>query len=179
VIEVLAAFLRDELAEDAVAGFVYGSVAHGRAGPGSDIDFFVVTRRPLAPARRDAVGRSFAALQRSLGFTPDPQHPVELFSDVECRAALDGSVLDRALAGIAETGSLDPVVAEHDDVEVLRALLDRRVVVLPNPRLELLTERAAALAARPAVSRSRLLRALGLSDPDGRGGARRGLALIV
>lgn len=160
----LTAFLVDQLGEDLVAAFVYGSVAAGRAGPDSDIDCFVLTRRDLPADRRRQLDLDFSQLQRELGYSPDPEYPIEVFSRLACSMLLASDALACVLRE-ASTGWLNPEAVVSDEVEVLRALLDRRLVLQPAAALDDLTDRARALvAAQPDAAVAAL--ALGLV-PDG------------
>src|SRR5258708_20631937 len=81
-------FLEEQLGDELAATFIYGSVASGRAHPGSDIDCFVITVRELTSDHRGRTAMRFAELQRNLGFTPDPDYPVEIFSIPPCDSLL-------------------------------------------------------------------------------------------
>lgn len=159
----IASFLESRLGPMLTAAFVYGSVASDRAGPNSDIDCFVVTGRPLSPEQRQLVSTEFATLQRSLGYVPDPGYPIELFPVSACLAALESETLRHAIAD-AVGGHLDSAVATSDEVEVLRALLDRRVVIRSSPVLDELTARANTVLEHVAAHRARLIAALGLAQ---------------
>ncbi|MFL6076975.1 MAG: nucleotidyltransferase domain-containing protein [Mycobacteriales bacterium] len=160
----VASFLEEQLGDELAAAFIYGSVASGRARCGSDIDCFVITVRELASYRRHQVAVRFATLQRALGFSPDPEYPVEIFSIAACESVLAGAVMGRVLRDAALTRTIDPGLAESDDVEVLRALLDRRVVLRHAPVLDRLTSRTHALLDDHAVDRACLHQALGLTE---------------
>ncbi|WP_020216756.1 nucleotidyltransferase domain-containing protein [Salinispora cortesiana] len=153
--------LQEHLGTAVSAAFVYGSVATGRDGPGSDLDCFVLTRWDLDGPQRRRAQAGFAALQRALGFTPDCDYPVELFSTHACRAILEGSAL-AAIIARASTCGIAPHTAQSDETEVLRSLLDQRLVVTHSSCLDQLTEQARALVRRTAHDPSALLRALGL-----------------
>jgi hypothetical protein len=155
------AFLRSHVGDALVAAFVYGSAATGRAGPTSDIDCFILVHG-FSTELRERIAAPFAALQRSLGYTPDPEHPVEVFTVHQCRAALTGNLLRPLLAVAATTGQLAPAVAECDEVEILRALLDRRVVLQPATELDALTALAHDVAAAHGGWDYSVLRALRL-----------------
>ncbi|HEX8346922.1 MAG TPA: nucleotidyltransferase domain-containing protein [Actinoplanes sp.] len=143
-----------------ISAFVYGSVAAGRAGPGSDIDCFVITASDLDGPQHRRLDAGFAELQRTLGYTPDPDYPIEIFSVGACQAALRSSELDRMLTAAAVAGGMDRRMAESDEVEVLRALLDRRLVLRHAEVLDVLTTQAHALVQRHAS----WLHMLGLVD---------------
>lgn len=100
------------------AAFIYGSVARGTATAGSDIDVFVLLEHPLAPAAAVSVRTAFVELQLRLGYRPDLEYPVELFT---VEAASD------ALA------ALNP---DEDQREVRRALTDTKTVVIAGARLD-------------------------------------------
>jgi Nucleotidyltransferase domain len=160
-LDPIRCWLREHLGASVNAAFVYGSVAAGRHGPGSDLDCFVLTRGDLGGQDRDQAREGFAALQRTLGFTPDTAYPVELFSVESCRTILSGPVLAAVLEAAA-TRSIETRTAQSDDVEVLRALLDRRLPVQHSTCLDELTHQAWALVSRRARHEVDLLRALGL-----------------
>ncbi|MDQ7909100.1 nucleotidyltransferase domain-containing protein [Phytohabitans sp. ZYX-F-186] len=158
---VVAAFLDERLGVDLVAAFIYGSVAAGRAGPGSDLDCFVLIKKPLGTAQMKLVKAEFGILQSGLGYVSDPDYPIELFTVDACHAVLGSDLLNQVLSEAATTGNVDPQIAEHDHVEVLRALLDHRIVVRDAPALDLLTTLAHdVLNRRPAPGQLR--RTLGL-----------------
>jgi polymorphic toxin system nucleotidyltransferase-like protein len=144
----ITAFLADQLGDELVAAFVYGSVASGRRKPGSDIDCFVLTRDELTPQRRTQIASGFTELQLALGFTPDPDYPVEVFSVSRCEDLLSGHVLDQVLRSAAVTGVIDPALLEGDQVEVLRALVDSRLILRQAPALDHLTGLARAVLHR-------------------------------
>jgi hypothetical protein len=161
-LEPLRSLLKQQLGDALVAAFVYGSVAAGRAGPSSDIDCFVITADDLDGAHRRRVGMAFSSVQRALGFTPDPDYPIEVFSTEACRSILQGTDLDHMLMAAAVSGSMDRRIAESDEMEVLRALLDRRLVLRQAAVLDLLTVQAQALVRRYPIKPSPLLRVMGL-----------------
>jgi predicted nucleotidyltransferase len=162
-LDPLRRLLAEHLGDTLVSAFVYGSVAAGRAGPGSDIDCFVITADDLGEPQCRRLGAEFAELQRTLGFTPDPDYPIEIFSTAACEAILQSSELDRILAA-AVVGGMDSQTAESDEVEVLRALLDRRLVLRHAEVLEVLTTDAHTLVRRHTSEPVALLRVLGLVD---------------
>lgn len=159
----VTSFLDNQLGDTLVAAFIYGSVAAGRNHSESDIDCFVLTGSEVARDTRQHVGRGFAELQRQLGFTPDPDYPIEIFSVATCEFLLADTLLDTAIWGAAIAGTIDAVLAESDAVEVLRALLDRRLVIRPARELDQLTARAYVVLHRRPADVVRLRRALGLT----------------
>ena len=165
-LDPIRGFLVEHLGTTLSAAFVYGSVAAGRAGPTSDLDCFVITECDLDDARRLRIGSGFAALQRGLGFTPDPAYPIELFSVTLCRKILADPALESLLSS-AVTRGVDTHVGESDQVELLRALLDRRLVVRPAAVLNELTAQAWTLVHRATPEPAVVLQVLGLSDPPG------------
>jgi hypothetical protein len=160
-------WLQDHLGTALNAAFVYGSVAAGRNGPDSDLDCFVLTHRDLGVDERRQTAAAFAALQRRLGFNPDPAYPVELFSIEACRTALSDPVLGRILTDAA-TAAIEADIAQSDEMEVLRALLDRRLVVQHSTCLDALTAQARSLVRHTAPNETAWRRALGLHQA-GRG----------
>lgn len=164
-------FLTDTLGSSLVAAFVYGSVATGTARPGSDLDCFTLTARALPASTRSATGVSFSTLQRTLGYTPDPAYPIELFSARHCWTALRGPVVAEALRQARERGRLDLPLSGADEVEVLRALLGARLTVTSATALDRLTHAAHVLVepylGQPfakAGRRESLLAALGVKS---------------
>jgi hypothetical protein len=157
-------FLEEQLGDELAAAFIYGSVASGRTHPGSDIDCFVITVQELTPDRRHQTAVQFAELQRNLGFTPDPDYPVEIFSVAACESLLAGAVLDAALRDATLTGAIDPGLVESDSIEVLRALLDRRLVLRHGPVLDQLTSQAQELLDRHTADVPQPRRALKLTE---------------
>jgi hypothetical protein len=158
--------LQEHLGAAVSAAFVYGSVAARRNGPGSDLDCFVLTQRDLDREERQRTRTIWAAVQRDLGFTPDPAYPVELFSTEACHTILASSELDAILRDAAMSG-IEPDVAQSDAVEVLRALLDQRLVVLHSACLDVLTDEAWSLVQCQGRHQAALLRALGLNPEAG------------
>lgn len=164
--------VRDMLARlDGVEGaFVYGSVAHGTARPGSDVDLFVVTVTDLRPEARAHLHSAAEGLQRDLGYRPDPVHVVEAFSTARCVDALTGPLVLRATHMAADGRPIDQVTLDSDDLEILRALLDRRLVVRPSPVLDGLTDLAhrqvTAAARRLDVFDRHVLERIGLRSDD-------------
>lgn len=133
--------------------FVYGSVAHGTARPGSDIDLFVVTVADLGPEVRAHLRSAAEGLQRGLGYLPDPVHVVEVFSTARCVDALTGPLVLRATHMAADGRPIDRMTLDSDDLEILRALQDRRLTVRPSPVVDGLT----ALARRQVTAAARRL----------------------
>jgi len=127
-------------AEPVAAVFVYGSVAIGTDRVGSDVDTFVLLSEDVGERRR-GIRAEFARLQRRLGYTPDAEHPVELFTSADAAGALDDA--ERAI----RDGRLDRLTAEGDEREVLHALTDSRLLLLGGDSLDSLTARAERLAA--------------------------------
>jgi predicted nucleotidyltransferase len=163
-LDPLRSLLTEHLGAAFVA-FIYGSVAADRAGPSSDIDCFVITAGEIgAPQRRQLVAE-FAELQRALGFTPDLDYPIEIFSAEACHAILQSTALNHMLTA-AMAANLDRGAADSDDMEVLRALLDRRLVLRHAPVLDRLTTQARVVIRRCPAEPMALLRVLGLVDPQ-------------
>lgn len=159
----VTSFLDDQLGDELVAAFIYGSVAAGRNHSDSDIDCFVLVDREVPQETRQQVGCRFADLQRQLDFTPEPDYPIEIFSMARCETLLADPLLDIAIGSAAITGMMDPLLAESDAVEVLRALLDRRLVIRPARELDQLTARAYVVLDRRPADVVRLKRALRLT----------------
>jgi predicted nucleotidyltransferase len=101
-----------------VGAFIYGSVARDTATAASDIDIFVLLATDLPRSRLAAVRTAFIDLQRRLGYQPDPEYPVELFS------------VDRVRAAIAVEA------ADEDQREVRRALRDTKVMLVDSAQLQ-------------------------------------------
>jgi predicted nucleotidyltransferase len=107
------------LGDTPVAGaFVYGSVARGTATSASDIDVFVLLERPLNPTTTASLRKAFADLQLRLGYQPDLEYPVELFTIEAARHALVVHAPD------------------EDQREVRRALTDTKIVIVASTRLD-------------------------------------------
>lgn len=138
VVAAIDQLLTDESC-DVVAAFVYGSVATGQAGPSSDVDSCVLLAQPLSTAEALQLRTSFAQLQERLGYTADPDYPVELFTVQQVRAALVGPEVKRAMERACASEELGPDLAESDAVEMFRALLGARLTVRPSPQLDDLT----------------------------------------
>ncbi len=150
--------------------FVYGSVAHGTARRGSDVDLFVVTVTELGPQVRTHLRSAAEELQRGLGHRPDPVHVVEVFPTARCVDALNGPLVLRATHMAAEGRPIDRTTLDSDDLEILRALLDRRLTVRPSPVLDSLTDlarrRVTAAARRLDVFDRQVLQGVGLRFDD-------------
>jgi hypothetical protein len=153
------------LGSEVTAAFIYGSVARQRVHAASDVDCFILTSNDFPPSQRHYIRNEFVELQRTLGFTPDVDYPVELFSVAACRAALSGPTLNLILTEALVTGQVRRKFLESDDVEILRALLDRRLVLRHAPVLDALTRQARATLQRyPASGSQILLRAIGINS---------------
>jgi hypothetical protein len=148
----------DEFGSDVTAAFIYGSVAWQHIHQGSDIDCFIVTAGEVPAPLRQYIRAEFVELQRSLGFTPDIDYPVEVFSVAACRTALSGQTLALILAEALAAGRVRPDSVETDELEILRALLDKRLVLRPAPALDSLTTQAHAVLARYTASEMQTLR---------------------
>jgi predicted nucleotidyltransferase len=125
-----------------VAVFVYGSVAADIDHVGSDIDTFVLTQTEIADRCRLRIRADFHQLQQRLGYRPDPEFPVEVFSVAAVDAVLD--TLDNAITG----GTFAALPEDGDEREILRALTDTRWVLQPSADLDRLTTRAQHLTSR-------------------------------
>jgi len=166
LVSEVAAVLDEALGPRLEAAFVYGSVAARRATATSDVDCLVVTRDEVAGEVRAGVRERFLALQVRLGHTPDPQHPVELFSLQRCRDALASGAVQRALRDAA-AGVLAHELLDGDDLEVVRALVGDRITVRSSRALDQLSSGALhavreGLDGLPDGDRARACRALGL-----------------
>jgi predicted nucleotidyltransferase len=93
------------------AAFIYGSVAHGTAIPNSDIDVFVVLEHDLPGEQISELRSRFHDVQRCLGYMPDPQFPVEIFT----------------VAAIGD--ALAAVEPDEDQQEIRRALMDKKIML--------------------------------------------------
>ncbi|MEU1477197.1 nucleotidyltransferase domain-containing protein [Streptomyces sp. NPDC005760] len=166
VVSAIDQFLTDQSCE-AVAAFVYGSVATGQAGPTSDVDTFVLLAEPLPAVAVQQLRSGFAELQERLGYTPDAAYPVELFTVRQAHGALAGNEVGRAIHQACSQGKVNSDLAEADAVEVLRALLGARLTVRASAQLDELTVRATQVLTRHLRSAStpperEVLRALGI-----------------
>lgn len=148
------------------AAFIYGSVARGTAGPDSDIDALVMTRTTLPPEQLADLRRVLADLQRQLGYQPDADAPVEVFSVERCLCAVRGVLVLRAVYCAAIGREIDTMTLETDDLEILRAMLDARLPVVDSPLLDslsrLATEHVNAVAADHGVTIQELIARLWL-----------------
>lgn len=170
VVAAIDQLLTDQ-ARDAVAAFVYGSVATGQARPSSDVDACVLLAQPVSTATAQQLRASFVQLQERLGYTPDPDYPVELFTVQQIRAALLGHKVAHAIEQALAGEELEPELAEADEVEILRALLGSRLTVRASPQLDELTALANQVLAqqlhRASTTPSRqVLRVLGIRRID-------------
>jgi len=134
----IAGFLACQDDLEVLAALIYGSVATGRATPDSDIDCLVVVSEDPVPGVGDRVRAEFADLQRRLGYTPDPEYPIELFGMETCRTLLRSSTYDAAATGQrsrkpAAAGTLD------DAAELVHALTSPRIAIIDSPVLAELT----------------------------------------
>lgn len=169
----VAGFLHARLRGLLVAAFVYGSVATGRATAASDIDCFVMLRERLTRRSALPLRRGFAELQRRLGYTPDPEYPLELFTVGECYTATAGAAVACALDRYERTGVVEPAWRDCDDLEIVRALTGPRLPLAGEHVLVRLADRArgavtAALAARPHLDPGRAGAALNIRVVLGR-----------
>lgn len=148
------------------AAFVYGSVARGTATAASDVDLLVLTTAQVAPQVRVQLRQSTHKLQLQLGYQPDPEHTVEVFAVPACVDALTGPLVLRAVQQAATSREIDRLTLDSDDLEILRALLDRHLIVLDSPLLEglvgLARNRVDATCRRLAVQPDRVLAGIGL-----------------
>ncbi|MGH3468286.1 MAG: nucleotidyltransferase domain-containing protein [Thermocrispum sp.] len=138
------------LGERVEAVFVYGSVAAGAATPHSDIDTFVISRVELPHQAAVEFRAECIRLQVELGYKPDLEYPVEIFSVRGCVDALHEVLTLRALTTAARGEVLDAMTHSSDCLEVLRALLYPRLVVIDSPVLDSLTRLAAGRVDRTA-----------------------------
>jgi predicted nucleotidyltransferase len=130
VAERVRMVLEECLGDNLEAAFVYGSVARGTATMSSDLDTFVITCTELDGAQRKSLRSLSVRLQRQLGYQPDEQYPIEIFSMRQCEQALRGPLVTRAIYSAAcGNYSIDTMTLEHDDLEVLRALLDTKLLI--------------------------------------------------
>lgn len=156
---------------DGIEGaFVYGSVARGTAHRGSDIDLFVVTVAALAPPARTCLHSAAEQLQRVLGYRPDPVHVVEIFPAARCADALTGPLVLRATHMAAGGRAVDRITLDSDDLEILRALQDQRLVARSSPVVDGLTALArhqvTTAAHRLGASDQQVLAGIGLPSHD-------------
>lgn len=152
----------------AVAAFVYGSVATGQAGPTSDIDTFVLIAQPLPAVAVQQLRSGFVDLQERLGYRPDVNFPIELFTVHQSQSALAGSEVKQAIQLACSSGTVSSDLLDSDGVEVLRALLGTRLTVRASAQLDELTAYANQILAhrlssgRSAPPEQEVLRALGI-----------------
>ncbi len=139
VTSAVGALLDELLGDQFEAAFVYGSVARGTAGSQSDIDTFVITRAEIGPERRREIATRAVSLQADLGYQPDLEYPVEIFSVGQCVDLLHDVQTLRVLTAAGGGGELDAMTFNNDCLEVLRALLNRRLVIRDSPVLVSLT----------------------------------------
>jgi hypothetical protein len=155
------------LGPDLEAAFVYGSVARGAATTASDIDTFLITRNEPPVLLRKKLDDAFIRLNTEFGYRSDPGYPVEIFSVGTCEHALAGPLVLRAIDTAAREGTLDRQTHDSDDLEILRALLDQRILVINSPILESLTaiarQRLSTAARRHGVLEADLLPRIGLT----------------
>lgn len=156
VVSAIDQFLTSEACH-VVGAFVYGSVATGQAGPTSDVDCFVLVDRPLTPEATHRFKSGFAELQQRLGYCPDVEYPVELFTVEHCRAALAGDELTQAIREVGWHGAVGPDLSEADAVEIFRALLGERITVQASAQLDELTMQARQVLSQHARSEPTLL----------------------
>lgn len=109
-----------------VGAFVYGSVARGTATAESDIDVFLLLEAEQPPDRTAALRAAFVDLQRRLGYRPDVEYPVELFTLDQVRTAL---AVDEP---------------DEDQREIRHALGDTKIVLVGSAELEVLIAMAGA-----------------------------------
>lgn len=130
---------------DLLGCFLYGSYARGTHTPTSDLDCFVVTNKQIEDERIQYLRAGFITLQESLGFQPDVEFPIEVFTLDACERLLASpSLLELIDAGWRQGYS--PVMSSEDDaVEMLRALISKKVV-LCGPTIVKELEEAAWLA---------------------------------
>lgn len=168
IVAAVASTVERLLGDAALAAFVYGSVATGGASAGSDIDVFVIVDGEPSAVDRHRVGRAFVELQHALGYTPDPCHPVELFSLARCAAGLRVERVESALRALSEDEmAVDGAAA--DDLEILRALVTPRLRVIDGPELDRFDANAAAnlrsaLAAQSPADAARARAVLKIQD---------------
>jgi predicted nucleotidyltransferase len=150
----------------ALAAFVYGSVAIGRAGPQSDVDTFVLIDQPLSAAGMQQLRTGFVDLQLRLGYRPDVAFPIEVFTVHQSQSALAGNDVKQAIRLACSYQTLSPNLLDSDGVEVLRALLSTRLTIRTSSELDELTSYASQILRRDLNSRhvplKDTLRALGI-----------------
>jgi predicted nucleotidyltransferase len=141
----VATFLRQNLGKAAVGAFIYGSVAEGRARRGSDIDCFVLTKSDLHSQIRADVGRTFAAFQRRLGYSPDLAFPIEIFGTRRCIRAIERNLSNANSSCLSDSYSQCRERARIDDLEIVRALQGVKILVLPSRSLDRITQLATGI----------------------------------
>jgi len=155
---------------DVEGALIYGSVARGSATAESDVDLFVVTNGTVDPGEHDRLRLDAGQMQRRLGYQPDPVHTVEVFTADRCVDALTGPLVLRATHVVADGQAIDRITVDSDDLEILRALLDRRLTVRASPVVDSLTALAVrqvgATARRLEVPLDQVLAGLGLRISD-------------
>jgi predicted nucleotidyltransferase len=109
-----------------IGAFIYGSVARGTANAMSDVDVLVIVGAAPPPAQTAELRSTFVELQRSHGYQPDPDYPVELFTVNEVRAAIATEAPD------------------EDQREVLRALRGPKDILIDSEHLQQLIAAAGA-----------------------------------
>jgi len=134
----IAGFLACQEALEVLAALIYGSVATGRATPDSDIDCLVVVSEDPVPSVVARVRAEFADHQQRLGYTPDPEYPIELFGLETCRALLRSSTHDAAGTGQRPQKPAAAVTLD-DAAELVRALTSPRIAIIDSPVLAELT----------------------------------------
>lgn len=169
VIEAVRSLLDSHLGARVEAAFVYGSVVAGTATADSDIDTFVIPRVDLPEQLSSELAAKCTQLQLDLGYRPDREHPVEIFSVRVCVEALHEVLTLRALFTAARGDVLDPMTLNSDCLEILRAMLYPRLVVIDSPILDSLTRIALGRLDRAArangVDRHELRSRIGVKWP--------------
>jgi histidinol-phosphatase (PHP family) len=156
--------LDQSLSEPVLGAFVYGSLAAGRAGAGSDIDTFVLTQADPGPDALAFARAGFRDLQTRLGYSPDPEHPVEMYSISRARAVLESATTLHHLTRLRD-GSRQSQFLDSDDAEILRALMGSAHDIVSSPELDALRDRAAELAAHTDLAETYLPNLLGVAYP--------------
>lgn len=166
IVDTARTLLDEQLGDLIEAAFLYGSIAAGKATARSDIDLFVITRDVLPAAHRTTIQATARSWQRKLGFQPDPQHPIELFSIEACVDAMHAPLLLRALYSAGRGDTLDPGTLNSDCFEVLRAMLNPHLLVRDSPVLASLVtlahQRFDHASSRHAISHAELAHRIGL-----------------
>lgn len=168
--EVVVEAVRGLLARfDHIEGaLVYGSVARGTATAASDVDLLVLTTEPVAPQVSVRLRQSVHDLQLRLGYQPDPEHVVEVFAVPACVDALTGPLVLRAAQQAAAGREIDRLTLDSDDLEILRALLDRHLIVVASPVLDglvaLARSQVDSACRRIAVPPDRVFAGIGLRN---------------